>query len=213
MEKKDELSRRIGIKLKEIRKEAGLTLKQLADATELSPALLSRVENGQAMPSVPTLQIIADTLKVDVGYFFKVEEGRGYVISREGSRKSIDSGKGYTVELIVEGMENPFMEPAIVTLKEKYPEEEVDLAVHDGQEFMYVLEGRMELILGEKKYILKKGDAGYWNGSIPHMGFSLSKRPANTLNVHLIPGRRAGTFKTDEWVKGNIGTEKEEKNA
>jgi len=198
MEKKDELSRRIGIKLKEIRKEAGLTLKQLADATELSPALLSRVENGQAMPSVPTLQIIADTLKVDVGYFFKVEEGRGYVISREGSRKSIDSGKGYTVELIVEGMENPFMEPAIVTLKEKYSEKEVDLAVHDGQEFMYVLEGRMELILGEKKYILKKGDAGYWNGSIPHMGFSLSKRPANTLNVHLIPGRRAGTFKTDE---------------
>ena len=90
------------------------------------------------------------------------------------------------------------MEPAIVTLKEKYSEKEVDLAVHDGQEFMYVLEGRMELILGEKKYILKKGDAGYWNGSIPHMGFSLSKRPANTLNVHLIPGRRAGTFKTDE---------------
>ena len=70
--------------------------------------------------------------------------------------------------------------------------------VYEGQEFMYVLEGRIELFLGEKRYILKKGDAGYWNGSIPHMGFRLGKKPAKTLNVHLIPGMRVGTFETTD---------------
>jgi transcriptional regulator with XRE-family HTH domain len=196
MKVKDSLARRIGYKIKEVRKQAGLTLKQLADATELTPGTLSKIENGLTKPSITTLEMLADSLKVDIGYLFKNEGEKSYAISRKGSRKSIDSGKGYTVELIVEGMENPFMEPAIVTLKEKHPEEEVDLAVHDGQEFMYVLEGKVELILWEKRYILRRGDAGYWNGSIPHMGLSLSKKPAKTLNVHLIPGRRVGTFET-----------------
>ena len=93
-------------------------------------------------------------------------------------------------------MENPFMEPAIVTLMGKDQDKEVELATHAGQESMYVIEGRIELTLGEKKYTLKKGDAAYWNGSVPHKGISLSKNPAKTLNVHLVPGKRTGTFIT-----------------
>ncbi|MCG2776758.1 MAG: XRE family transcriptional regulator [Desulfobacterales bacterium] len=194
MENKDEFARQIGNRLKELRKEACLTLKQLAKATELSAPLISKIENGLAMPSVPSLRVIADALKVNTGYFFRDEEEREYVISRHGSRRKIDSKKGYIVELVADGMDNPFMEPAIVTLAKKGQKEEIELAVHDGQEFMYVLEGRIELFLGKKTYILKKGDAGYWNGSIPHMGISLSKKAARTLNVHFVPGKRTGTF-------------------
>jgi len=88
------------------------------------------------------------------------------------------------------------MEPALIALKGKDQEEESEIATHEGQEFMYVLEGRMELTLGSKKYILKKGDAAYWNGTVPHKGISLTKKRNRTLNVHLVPGKRTGTFQT-----------------
>jgi uncharacterized cupin superfamily protein len=86
------------------------------------------------------------------------------------------------------------MEPAIVTNMRKDRELEVEVSVHEGQEFMYVIEGKLELVLGGKKYALKKGDAAYWNGSIPHKGISVSQKPARTLNVHLIPGKHIETF-------------------
>jgi quercetin dioxygenase-like cupin family protein len=88
------------------------------------------------------------------------------------------------------------MEPAVVTAKGKDQDDQVALAVHDGQEFMYVLEGKIELTLGTRNHILKKGDAAYWYGDIPHKGISLSKHAVRTLNIHIIPGKRVGTFKT-----------------
>jgi transcriptional regulator with XRE-family HTH domain len=202
MENKDEFAKQIGNKIKELRKAAGLTLKQLAKATELSAPLISKIENGLTMPSIPSLRVIADALKVNAGYFFRDEEERGYVISRQGNRKIVVSERGpskkisYELELLAEGMVNPFMEPAIVVLMGKDQDKEIELATHEGQESMYVIEGRMELTLGEKKYTLKKGDAAYWNGSVPHKGISLSKKPAKTLNIHLVPGKRTGTFIT-----------------
>lgn len=199
MNNKNDLARQIGKKLKELRKSMGLSMKQLAEKTKLSIPLFSRIENGLLMPSIPTLQEIANVLKVDVGYFFKKEDEEGYVIRRQGKRKISYAKKGakrgkavYITELLAEGMDNPFMEPAIVTLIGK--EEETKLVTHVGQEFFYVLEGKMELILGAKKYVMGKGDSAYWNGSVPHKGVSLSKKPAKTLNVHMVPGSRVGTF-------------------
>ena len=199
-ESKDDLSRRIGSRLKELRKAMGLSMKQLAEATDLSPPLFSRIENGLVMPSIPTLQLISDFLKVDLTYFFKKEEERGYVITRQGSRRMAYARRGskgkvtYGLELLANGMENPFMEPCIVT-EFAGPHEDFQLAKHDGQEFIYVLEGRLELTLGEKKFALNKGDAAYFIGEISHGGKSLSRKLSKTLNVHLIPGTRIGTFK------------------
>jgi len=200
-EHKDNLARRIGSRLKELRKSIGLSLKQLTEETKLSTPLFSRIENGLVMPSIPTLQKISDILKVDIGYFFKEEEERGYVVSYQGARKVVYSeraSKGkisYEIELLADGFDNPFMEPVIVTLVGA--EDEVDIITHGGQEFLYVLQGKMELTLGMNKFRLKKGDSVYFNGSIPHKGISLSKKLARTLNIHVIPGRRIGTFQTN----------------
>jgi mannose-6-phosphate isomerase-like protein (cupin superfamily) len=161
--------------------------------------LISRIESGLVMPSIGTLQEIADSLKADIGYFFKGEETKTYVITRRGTRKVSIVNRGpkgkvtYGLELLAEGMENPFMEPCIVTEYAKAGEE-FQLAKHDGQEFIYVLGGKLELTLGEEKFTLNEGDAAYFLGEIPHGGRSLGKRTARTLNVHLIPGSRIGTF-------------------
>ena len=197
MRNKHDLAKKIGIQLKELRQDVGLTLEKLAAATDLSPAFLSRIENGLSIPSIPTLQSIADALSVNIGFFFRDGDQQQYKITYQGARKKIVTEKGYEIEILNEGMANPFMEPAIVTNMRKDREPEVELSVHEGQEFMYVIEGKMELILGSKKYSLKKGDAAYWNGSIPHKGISVGKKPARTLNVHLIPGKHAETFEAE----------------
>jgi transcriptional regulator with XRE-family HTH domain len=198
-ESKDDLARRIGVRFKDLRKTMGLSMKQLAEATNLSTPLFSRIENGLIMPSIPTLQLIADHLKVDIGYFFKQEEGTGYVITRRGTRavshskRLCDKKPVYDLELLAAGMLNPFMEPCIVTALGR-PEDDFELAKHDGQEFIYVLAGRLELSLGKKKFVLDPGDAAYFIGEIPHGGKSVGKKAARTLNVHLVPGTRIGTF-------------------
>jgi transcriptional regulator with XRE-family HTH domain len=196
---KDALANRIGRNLKVLRQGMGLSQKSLAAASGLSPTLISRIESGLVMPSIATLQEIADSLKADIAYFFKGEETKAYVITRKGKRKISHAQRGpkgkvtYGLELLAEGMENPFMEPCIVTEYAK-PGDDFQLAKHDGQEFVYVLEGQLELTLGEKRFNLNEGDAGYFLGEIPHGGRSLGKRRARTLNVHLVPGSRIGTF-------------------
>ena len=214
MENKDDLARRIGSKVKELRKGSGLTQKKLAESTGLSPGLLSRIENGLTMPSIPTLQTISNNLNTEVGYFFKEHEEEGYMVTHPGARRIVVSKSGphdkiaYKLELLAEGMKNPFMEPAIVTHVGK--EGEVEERIHDGQEFMYVLEGRIKLTLGSEEFRLKKGNAAYWNGTVPHKGINIGTKPARALHVHLIPGRWTGTFQYSDIpaVKSKSGRKK-----
>jgi transcriptional regulator with XRE-family HTH domain len=203
MVKKDDLAQKVGIRLKELRQDVRLTLEKLATATDLSPAFLSRIENGRSIPSILTLQSIADALNVNIEFFFRDSDQQQYKITPKDARKKIVTKKGYDIEILNEGMANPFMEPAIVTNMSKDKGLGVEVSVHDGQEFMYVIEGKLELTLGSKKYYLKKGDAAYWNGSIPHKGISAGKKPARTLNVHLIPGKHIETFKAQRKTAKN----------
>jgi transcriptional regulator with XRE-family HTH domain len=195
---KNHLAKRIGGRLKQLRKQSALTQRQLAKGTGLSSALLSRIENGLAVPSIPTLEIISRTLKVGIGYFFKEEKGDRFIISPCAKRRIILSRNqcnkkpAYELELLTEGMKDPFMEPFIVSPMGR--EEEVEERTHDGQEFMYVLEGRIKLNLDGEIFLLKKGDAAYWNGVVHHKVTSMGAKVAKSLHVHLIPGRWTGTF-------------------
>jgi transcriptional regulator with XRE-family HTH domain len=191
-ENKSDLAKSIGLRLKELRRSLGMTTKRLAEETGLSAPLISRIENGLVMPSVPSLETLSYVLKAEIGYFFQKNEAQEYVISRNGTRKVGVTQRGYRTELLAEGMEDRFMEPVIMVLKDKDQEKEVPLATHEGQEFSYVLEGKVEVSLGTKKFILSKGDAAYWKASTPHRGIGLGKKPARTLNVNLVPGTRIG---------------------
>lgn len=203
MKEKNDLSKQIGKKLKDLRKQAGLTLKQIAKDTGLSSPLLSRLENGQTMPSIQTLQLISSSLKTDIGFFFKTEEGKKYVISRKGKRKISHSERGakgkvtYGVEQISEGFDNPYMDPIIATIVAR-DHKGFKAISHGGQEVLYVIEGKIELTLGDETFILSEGDAVYYDGDVPHKAISLSKKVAKTFNVHFIPGKRVGTFLSHE---------------
>jgi len=110
MKNRDDLAKRIGSRVKELRKGSNLTQKRLAETAGLSPGLLSRIENGLTMPSLPTLQIISNTLKTEIGYFFKNEEENGFIITDPNDRRVVISRSGphgktaYELELLAEGM-------------------------------------------------------------------------------------------------------------
>jgi len=197
---KQDLAQRIGGRVRRLREEAGLTLKDLAEAAGVSSPFLSRLENGLSLASIPTLQGVADALHVDIESLFQKADHRPYAISRAGTRrvahriKDSEDRPQYEMELLAEGMDSPLMEPALVTILSR----KVSPTTHGGQEFCFVVEGRVEMVLGSERWVLEPGDAAYWDGRLPHGAASLDKTPAKTLNVHLVPGKRTGTFQTRE---------------
>ncbi len=204
-EEKNRIAAKIGARLIRRRREAGWTIKQLAGECGLSPSFVSRLERGQTMPSIPSLQALAQALDVDLESFFAKDQERSYAISRKASRRKSYSLRGpkqqtiYQMELLADGVESPIMEPALVTIVTE--NKELETTTHGGQEFMYVVEGRIRITLGSRTYELEEGDAAYWDGALPHGAVNIGLCRARTLNVHMVPGRRTDTFQINKGFK------------
>jgi transcriptional regulator with XRE-family HTH domain len=165
---------RVGEKVKVLREQKGLSLKELADLTGFSTALLSQMENHLVSPSLGTIIKLAKALGVKVGDFLGETEGEPFAIVRKDERKTISrfASKegvkyGYSYESLGFEKKNRHMEPFIVTL-EPATVRASKTSVHDGEEFIFVLEGEMEVILGNHTDILYPGDSIYYDSNIPH---------------------------------------------
>ncbi len=164
----------VGEKVKMLREQKGLSLKDLADLTGFSTALLSQMENHLVSPSLGTLIKLAKALEVKVGDFLGETEGEPFAIVRKDERKTVSrfASKegvkyGYSYESLGFEKKNRHMEPFIVTL-EPATVKTSKTSVHDGEEFIFVLEGAMEVILGNHTDVLYPGDSIYYDSNIPH---------------------------------------------
>ena len=200
---KEDIATRVGSRIRALREEVGFSIKALAEAADVSAPFISRMERGKSMASVPTLQLIADALKVDIASFFESTEKTRFTIVHKDDRRSHLSVRGkdrrhcYVMEPLAENMLDPLMEPALVTaLLDELDESE--LTSHGGQEFCMVVEGEVEIVLGRQRFVLREGDSAYWDGRIPHGAARRGGRNAKTLNVHIIPGQRTGTFRLQD---------------
>jgi transcriptional regulator with XRE-family HTH domain len=165
---------RVGEKIKELREKKGLSLKELADLTGFSTALLSQVENHLVSPSLGTMIKLANALGVRVGDLLGETQGEPFTIVRRNERKSVsrfaskDGVKyGYSYESLGYEKKNRHMEPFIVIL-EPATVKTTKTSVHEGEEFIFVLEGEMEVILGDHTDVLYPGDSIYYDSTIPH---------------------------------------------
>jgi transcriptional regulator with XRE-family HTH domain len=165
---------RVGEKVKVLREEKGLPLKELADLTGFSTALLSQIENHLVSPSLGTMIKLAKALGVRVGDFLGETEGEPFAIVRKDERKTVSrfASKegvryGYSYESLGFEKKNRHMEPFIVTL-EPATIKSSKTSVHDGEEFIFVLEGEMEVVLGTHTDVLYPGDSIYYDSNIPH---------------------------------------------
>ncbi len=164
----------VGERVKAVREGRNLSLQDISQRTDLDVSLLEQIENGSVAPPLGVVIKLAKALNLKMGYFISGEEDRAYTIVRKSDRKVVsryDSKKGeyygYGYESLAPHKKNRHMEPFLVSLDPAETEEE--RSTHDGQEFIYVLEGAMEVRLDEEIHILEPGDSIYYDSTVPHL--------------------------------------------
>ena len=154
----------IGVKLKRLRLQCGLTQEELADRCELTKGYISQLENELTSPSIATLEDILNALGTTPAEFFSDEKDEKIVFTEAEFIEKI--ADGYKIEWLVPNAQKNEMEPIRVTIEpHAILEEDVP---HEGDEFGYVLKGSVWLHLGKSAYPVKKGEAFYFSSSKVH---------------------------------------------
>ena len=157
----------IGERIKQYRVLKGLTQEELADRTELSKGFISQVERDLTSPSIATLMDILQALGITVSEFFNEEqEEEQIVFTEEDFFVKKDEEYKNQIKWIIPNAQKNCMEPIHLIL-EKGGETCPDNP-HEGEEFGYVLKGKLEIHLGKRSYIAKKGDAFYYKADKTH---------------------------------------------
>jgi len=166
----------LGAQIRQYRKSLQLTLTELAKQCNISPSFLSQIERDQANPSIATLHTIADVFGHPLATFFeepthennnKPSAQTAAKVVRADQRKTlIYPGSGIRNELL-----SPDLQRNIQMMRVIIPPGtgtgEIPL-VHDGEECGFVLQGQVEIWVGNETYILNPGDAIYQSSTIPH---------------------------------------------
>jgi len=182
---------RIGEKIRGQRQQRRLTLQELSDLTALSKPLLSQIENGQVVPPLATLLKIARGLKVDIHFFFEDETNRQKLVVTRGDelrpdlqRQAVNAAtRPYTYHSLAHGMRHKNMEPFLVEIENTQLDDKLFFR-HDGEEeFLYVLDGSINLHYGNEVYLLKPGDSAYYDSSQPHGLVSVGEGKARIVAV------------------------------
>jgi transcriptional regulator with XRE-family HTH domain len=179
----------VGDRIRQLRESRGVSLQQLADRTGFSAALLAQIENRMTSPSLGTLVKIANAFEVSVSSFIGGTEEREFSIVRREDRRIVsrvglkEGGKTtYTYEALGAGKAGRKMEPFLVRLK-PLTDRQVSRNSHDGEEFIYVLSGRVEVFLDDYADVLTDGDCIYYNSTISHHVHSADEGEAVILAV------------------------------
>lgn len=155
----------LGTRLRHARLVAGYTLLQLARKAGCSESLISKIERGLATPSFTTLHRLATALDTNIGALTSEEEPNQSPIMRQGERPVIRAG-GVALERVVLPKRGGLLQANIHIV---WPGESSDGQIeHQGEEVGYVLEGELELMLGDEVYRIGPGDAFTFSSQVPH---------------------------------------------
>ncbi len=184
----------IGAKIRKLRHRRNFTLQSVSELSGLSKSLLSQIENDITVPPIATLVRIARALGVTIGYFFK-ESQAGLRISlvplSERSRlPDIPHNRpgciGYLYQALSRPIDDKHMEPFWV----EFPTRDVvdmTYSIHEGEEFIYVQNGELEMRIGERTISMQAGDSLYFDSSLPHAARSLNGEKTTALVIIYTP--------------------------
>lgn len=161
----------IGIKIKSMRLQCGLTQEELAARCELTKGFISQLENDLTSPSIATLQDLMAALGSDLKSFFDEKEEEQIVFTQDDFFEK--EGDGQKVCWLVPNSQKNMMEPIIQDIAPNSQLTE-DMP-HEGEEFGYVLAGAATLVIGKKNYKIKKGDSFYFTPDKVHRIFTTDK--------------------------------------
>ncbi|MCU0613816.1 MAG: XRE family transcriptional regulator [Desulfobacterales bacterium] len=163
----------IGERVKRLREEKGLTLDELSNLTGFEVEFLKRIENNEVKPQLGTIMRLSKALDSAFGRLVSGVGNKLYSITRKDEQKIISRStskkgqqKAYTYKSLAPEVQGRHMEALIVqleTLSEPEP------SFHDGEEFIYVLDGTVSLRIGEDAFDLEPGDSAYYLSTTPHI--------------------------------------------
>jgi transcriptional regulator with XRE-family HTH domain len=186
----------VGSKIRSIRESKGLSLEEVAERSGLSLEQITSIETDQNLPSLGPLIKIARALGVRLGTFMDDNDALGPIVTRAKDReadKSIsfsndatDARKHMEYHPLAQHKAGRHMEPFIIDINpENTPN--YQLSAHEGEEFIYVMEGQIELEYGKEKYLLDEGDSIYYDSIVKHHLHGAPGKSAKILAVVYIP--------------------------
>ncbi len=173
--------------VRQLRQDEGLSLAELAERSGLAPSTLSKIENGQMSPTYETILSLAAGLGVDVSELFAHKpsapiSGRRAITRKDGGAKM--ETQHYEYELLCADIANKKLVPLLTKVNARSVEEFVPFSTHAGEEFIYVLDGKLTLFT--ELYApseLEAGDSCYFDSMMGHALVSTSQQPATILWV------------------------------
>ncbi|MFP7200080.1 XRE family transcriptional regulator [Lysinibacillus halotolerans] len=172
----------IGAKIKALRLKKSLTQEELGERTDLTKGYISQLERDLNSPSIETLFSILEVLGTTPKEFFddSLQEQK-VVYNKDDQTSYIDEEKNYKIQWLIPTSNEKEMEPVILTLQKdgEYKQFEPSLA----ETFIYVLKGRIRLVIGEEEYIASEGNAIYYEASSNHQIFNANNGKTELLLV------------------------------
>lgn len=171
----------IGKKIKELRKEQGMSIAELARKAELSSGLISQIERNIVTPSIVSLWKIAQSLQVSVGYFFDedIKDITNPIVKKDERKKILVSNNNAIYELLSPDL-NRKIEFLYITIKPgDYSSK--DFVTHEGEECGIVIKGRLMVKMKDREYILEEGDSIYFDSTIPHRYINIGEEVCESI--------------------------------
>ena len=178
---------KLGGVIKKARLKKGFTLDEVALKCGYSKALISRIENDNVFPSIESLSKISAALDFplyDIFASLPIEEP---VVLHKQDRNRFHVNEGeFDLEFLVPNPQNVSLLPVMYSGEPNAHSTE-RMGKHIGQEWSFVMRGKVEVSIGEKKYLLKEGDAIYFNASAPHKYVNVGTESAYGICITIPP--------------------------
>ncbi|GAA0123152.1 MAG: cupin domain-containing protein [Clostridium argentinense] len=180
------MKKNIGNKIKELRSNKKMTLRELSEGTGLSIGFLSQLERGLTSIATDSLMKIAEVLNVDLNYFFSNPKRKTKIILRNYEKEvfRIDNGMFINYNLSTDCHDKELL-PRLIEVLPNNTEEDLTQYMHEGEEFIYVLEGTLTLFINSEQYDLYPGDSAHYHSSVMHTYANYTNKIVRILEVSL----------------------------
>jgi transcriptional regulator with XRE-family HTH domain len=172
----------VGQRLRDLRNECGLSIRALAEKSQLNVNTLSMIENGKTSPSVATLQQLAFALETPITSFFETGAPKNNFAYHKASQRPKAAFAHGTLEDLGAGMINRGSEPFLVAL-DPHAESGPNPIVHTGREFVFCLEGQLAYTIEDQVFLLEPGDSLLFEAHLPHRWQNVGATPSRSLLV------------------------------
>lgn len=175
----------VAARIKDLREILEISVEDMTSSLKISPEKYLRYENGEEDIPASMLYEIAQKLEVEMSILLTGEAPRMryFTVTRKGQGVSVERRKQYKYQNLASNFINKKAEPFIVTVEPKPEGTEVQTNTHPGQEFNYILEGSLKLIIKDHEFVLGEGDSIYFDSGCEHAMVALGNKPARFLAI------------------------------